>query len=44
MEGSFPFLTFCNMNQVIGVMKVNLGVGVGFLQGIEEVGDEGKKI
>jgi hypothetical protein len=29
---------------VIGVTKVDFGVGVGFLQGIEEVRDEGKGI
>jgi hypothetical protein len=28
----------------MGVMKVNFGVGAGFPQGVEEVGDEGKGI
>jgi hypothetical protein len=32
------------VNKVIAITKVNFGVGAGFLQGIEEVGDEGKEI
>jgi hypothetical protein len=44
VEGSLPFFTFCNANKVIGMMKVDFGVGVGSPWGIEEVGDEGKGI
>jgi hypothetical protein len=44
VEGSLPFFTFCDANKVIGVMKVNFGVSVGFPWGIKEVGDEGKGI
>jgi hypothetical protein len=43
-EGSLPFFTFCDVNKVIGVTKVDFGVGVGFPRGINEVGDEGKGI
>jgi hypothetical protein len=44
VEGGLPFFTFCDANKVIGVTKVNFGVGAGFPQGVEEVGDEGKGI
>jgi hypothetical protein len=43
-EGGLPFFTFCNANKVIGMTKVDFRVGVGFPQGVEEVGDEGKGI
>jgi hypothetical protein len=43
-EGSLPFFTFCDVNKVIGMTKVDFGVGVGFPWGIKEVGDEGKGI
>jgi hypothetical protein len=44
VEGGLPFFTFCDVNKVIGVMQVDFGVGAGFLQGVEEVRDEGKGI
>ena len=44
MESSLPFFTFCDVNKVVSVTKVDFGIGVGFLQGVEEVGDEGKRI
>jgi hypothetical protein len=44
MEGGLPFFTFCNVNKVVGMMKVDFGVDVGFPWGIKEVGDEGKRI
>jgi hypothetical protein len=43
-EGGLPFFTFRDVNKVIGVMKVDFGVGAGFPRGIKEVGDEGKGI
>jgi hypothetical protein len=43
-EGGLPFFTFCNVNKVIGMMKVDFGLSAGFPQGIEKVGDEGKGI
>jgi hypothetical protein len=43
-EGGLPFFTFCDSNKVIGVTKVDFGVGVGFPRGVKEVGDEGKGI
>jgi hypothetical protein len=43
-EGGLPFFTFCNANKVIGMTKVDFGVGVGFPQGIEEIRDKGKGI
>jgi hypothetical protein len=44
MEGGLPFFTFCNANKVIGMTKVDFGVGAGLPWGIEEVRNEGKGI
>jgi hypothetical protein len=44
VEGGLPFFTFCDVNKVIGITKVDFGVSAGFLWGIKEVGDEGKGI
>ena len=41
LEGSFPFITFGNMNHVIGVADVQGCINTSFSSGSEEVGDEG---
>ncbi|KIM51287.1 hypothetical protein SCLCIDRAFT_143604, partial [Scleroderma citrinum Foug A] len=36
-EHSFPFITFCNADQVVCVAEINLRVDLGLARGIEEV-------
>ena len=43
-EGGLPFFTFCDVNKVVCVTKVDFGIGAGFPRGVEEVGDERKGI
>ena len=35
MEGSFSFITFTDLNEVVGVLQVNLGIHGGLLQAVE---------
>ena len=40
MEGSFPFITFKDLNEVVGVLQVNFSIHGGLLWAVEEeVGD-----
>ena len=44
MEGSFPFVTFTDLNEVVGMLQVNFGIHRGLSQVIEEVRDAQKQI
>ena len=37
VEHGFPFITFCNVDQVVHVVEINLRVDLGLARGIEEV-------
>ncbi|KIM55585.1 hypothetical protein SCLCIDRAFT_134350 [Scleroderma citrinum Foug A] len=37
VEHGFPFITFCNADQVVHVVEINLRVDLGLARGIEEV-------
>ena len=43
-KGGFPFVAFCNVDQVISVPEINCGVKAGFARRGEEVRNEGKWI
>ena len=43
-KGGFPFVTFCNADQIISVPEVNCGVKAGFARRGQEVGNERKWI
>ena len=43
-ESSFPFITICNMDKVIGMLEINGGVDMGFTCSGKEVGNEQKGI
>ncbi|KIM56843.1 hypothetical protein SCLCIDRAFT_131664, partial [Scleroderma citrinum Foug A] len=36
-EHGFPFITFCNVDQVVCMVEINLRVDLGLARGIEEV-------
>ena len=38
-EGGFPFVTFTNLNKVVGVLQVNFGIHGGLSRAVKEVGD-----
>src|SRR5436190_22704849 len=44
LESSFPFITFCYSDQVIGMMKIDFCIYLCFSWRIEQVTDEGKRI
>ena len=44
MESSFPLITICNMDEVIGMSEINGGVDTGFTCSGKEVGNEWKGI
>ena len=43
-ESSFPFITICNTDEVIGVSEINGGIDTGFTHSGKEVGNEWKGI
>ncbi|KIM63047.1 hypothetical protein SCLCIDRAFT_118487, partial [Scleroderma citrinum Foug A] len=43
-ERGFPFITFCNADQVVHVAEINLRVDLGLARGIKEIRDKGKWI
>ena len=44
VESSFPFITICNTDEVIGVSEINGGIDMGFTCSGKEVGNEQKGI
>ena len=44
MEGGFPFITFMDLNEVVGMLQVDFGIHGGLLWAVEEVGDTWKRI
>ena len=44
MAGSFPFVTFMDSNEVVGVLQVDFGIHGGLLWAVEEVGDARERI
>ena len=44
VEGGFPFVTFMDSNEVVGMLQVDFGIHQGLLQAVEEVGDMWKQI
>ena len=44
LEGGFPFVSFGNVDQMVCMSEVNLGVNMSLVGRIQEVGDEGKQI
>ena len=43
-ESGFPFITFCDVDKVIGMLEINGGVDMGFTCSGMEIGNEGKRI
>uniref|UniRef100_A0A0W0FEJ3 Uncharacterized protein n=1 Tax=Moniliophthora roreri TaxID=221103 RepID=A0A0W0FEJ3_MONRR len=43
-ECSFPLVTFSNSYKMVRMAKIKLGIDFGLTQGIEKVGNEGKRI
>ena len=43
-ESSFPFITVCNMDKVIGVSEIDGGIDTGFTHSGKEIGNEQKMI
>ncbi len=43
-EGRFPFVSFGNTNEVIGVLEIGLGLDTSFTGSIKKVGNEGKRV
>ena len=39
MKGSFPFITFTDLNEVVGMLQVNFGMHGGLSWAVEEVRD-----
>ena len=39
VKGGFPFITFTDSNEVVGVLQVDFSIHGGFLQAVEEVRD-----
>ena len=44
MEGSFSFITFMDLNKVVGVLQIVFGIHGGLLWAIKEVRDTQKQI
>ena len=44
VERGFPFITFCNADQVVRMAEINLRVDLGLARGIKEIGNKGKWI
>ena len=44
MESGFPFITICNMDEVIGMLEINGGIDMGFTRSGKEVRNEQKGI
>ena len=43
-EGGFPFFTFMDLNEVVGMLQVNFGIHRGLLWAVKEVGDAQEQI
>ena len=43
-KGSFPFITFMDSNEVVGMLQVNFGIHGGLSQAVEEAKDTQKWI
>ena len=43
-KGGFPFVTFADLTEVVGMLQVNLSIHGGFLQAVEKIGDAQKWI
>ena len=43
-ECGFPFVTFTDLNEVVGMLQVNFSIHGGFLQAVEKIGDAQKQI
>ena len=44
VKGSFPFVTFTDSNEVVGMLQVDFGIHGGLLWAVGEVGDTQKRI
>ena len=44
VEGGFPFITFMDLKEVVGVLQVNFGIHGGLSWAVKEVGDAWKRI
>ena len=44
MEGSLPFVTFCDMHKVVGMTEIYGGVNMGFTCSRQEVRNEGEQV
>ena len=44
VEGGFPFITFTDLNKVVGMLQVDFGIYRGLLWAVKEVGDAWKWI
>ena len=43
-EGGFPFITFTDSNEGVGMLQVNFSIHGGLLWAVKEVGDEWEQI
>ena len=43
-EGGFPFITFTDSNEVVGVLQIDFGTHRGLSWAVKEVGDTWKRI
>ena len=43
-KGGFPFVTFADLNEVVGMLQVDFGIHGGLSWAVEEVGDVWKWI
>ena len=44
MEGSLPFITFCDMHKVVGIMEIYGGVNTGFTCSRQKVRNEREQV
>ena len=43
-KGSFPLITFSDLDEVIRMLQINFHIDAGFLRGVQQVGDQWKRI